>query len=81
MHFQKQLSLVLGGLAAAGGGGGQGEQRSQALAPGGDQVGRDLVEEAVPGDHGGGEQGLQTPQSLLQVGQAEGLGRVHWCKR
>ena len=65
----------------AAGGRGQRQQGPQALAPGGDEVGRDLVEEAVTGDHRGGEQGLQTPQSLLQAGQAEGLCRVHWSKR
>ena len=73
--------VVLGGVAAAAGGRGQGEQGPQPLAAGGDQVGRDLVEEAVAGHDRGGEQGFQSPQSLLQAGQAEGLGRVHWSKR
>ena len=73
--------VVLGGVPAAAGGRGQGQQGPQALAAGGDQVGGDLVEEAVAGDDRGGEQGLQTLQSLLQAGQAEGLGRVHCSKR
>ena len=63
------------------GGRGQGQQGSEALAAGGDQVGGDLVQEVVTGHHRGGEQGLETLQSLLQAGQAEGLGRVHDPKR
>ena len=40
-----------------------------------------LVEEAVARDNRGGEQGFQAPQSLLQVGQAERLCRIHCSKR
>ena len=73
--------VVLGGVAAAPGGRGQRQERPQPLAACGDEVGGHLVEEAVACDNRGGEQGFQSPQSLLEARQAEGLGRVHWSKR
>ena len=81
LHRHPAHQVVLGGVAAAPGGRGQRQQGPQPLAAGGDQVGRHLVEEAVTGDDRGGEQGFQSLQSLLQAGQAEGLGRVHCSKR
>ena len=69
--------VVLGGVAVAARGRGQGQEGPQTLPTCGDEVRGHLVEEAVAGDDGGGEQGLQTLQSLLQAGQAQGLGRVH----
>ena len=81
LHRHGAHQVVLGGVPVARGRRGQGQQGPQPLAARRDQVGGDLVEEAVAGHDRGGEQGLQTPQSLLQAGQAEGLGRVHSPKR
>ncbi len=69
--------VVVGGVLVAGRGAGEREQGPEPLAPGRDQVGGHFVQEPVAGDDRCGEQGLQTPQSLLQAGQAEGLGRIH----
>ena len=69
--------VVLGGVTLAPGGRGEGQERPQTLATCGDEVGCDIIEETVSGHDRGGEQGLQTLQSLLQAGQAEGLGGVH----
>ncbi len=73
--------FVLGGVAAAARRGGQCQQGAQAFAAGCDEVGRHLVQEGVTGQDRCGEQGFQSPHSLLETGQAEGLGRVHWSKR
>ena len=69
--------VVLGGVALSRRGAGEREQRPEPLAAGRDQVGGHFVQEAVARDHRGGEQGLQTPQALLQAGEAQGLGRIH----
>ena len=68
LHRDPAHQVVFGGVAAASRGCGQRQEGSQPFAPGRDQVGRDLVQEAVTGDDRGGEQGLESPQSLLQAG-------------
>ena len=69
--------VVLGRVPLAARGRGEGQERPQTLATCGDEVGCYIIEETVSGHDRGGEEGLQTLQSLLQVGQAEGLGGVH----
>ena len=68
LHRHPAHQVVLGGLAAARRGRRQREQGSKPLAPGCDQVGRDLVQKGVACDNRGSEQGFQSPQSLLQAG-------------
>ena len=80
-HRHPAHEVVLGGVAAAACRRSQREEGPQPLAARGDEVGRHLVEEAVARDDRGGEQGFQTPQSLLEAGQVKGLCRIHCSKR
>ena len=73
--------VVLGRVAVASRRRGQRQQGPEALSAGGGQVGGDHVEEGIARDDRIAEQGFQALQSLLHVGQAEGLGRVHCPRR
>jgi hypothetical protein len=43
-------------------------------------MGGDLVEEAVPGDHGLDEQGLEALQLFFECGKAQELYDVHFLQ-
>ncbi len=81
LHGHPAHQVVLRGVPVASRRRGQGEEGPQPLAPRRDQVGRDLIQEAVARHDRGREQGFQASQSLLHTGQAEGLGGVHSPKR
>ena len=59
---------------------GQGEDRPEPLSTGGQQVGGDLVEEGVAGDHGLHEQGLEALQLIFECGKPQELYDVHFLQ-
>ena len=72
--------VLPGGDRGPGCGGGQGQDRPEPLAPGGQEVGGDLVEEAVAGDHGVHEQGLEALQLIFECGKPEEFDDVHFLQ-
>jgi hypothetical protein len=68
------------GRALATGGGGQGESGPEPLSPCREQVGRDLVEEGVAGDHRFDEQGFEPLQLIFECGKPEELEDVHFLQ-
>ena len=66
--------------ADPGGGGGQGKDRSQALSARGQQMGGDLVEEAVACHHGLDQQGLEALELFFECGKPKELYDVHFLQ-
>ena len=60
---------------------GQGQDRPEALPPGGQEVGGDLVQEGVAGDHGLHEQGLEAGQLGFEGGKPQEIDDVHRYRR
>jgi hypothetical protein len=72
--------ILAGGLPGPGGGRGQGQDRPQPLAARSQQVGGDVVEEAVAGHHRLDEQGLEPLELIFESGKPEELYNVHFLQ-
>ena len=81
LHRTGPSQVVGGRRPPAPGGGGQGQARAQALAPRRDQVGGDLVQEAVARAHGLAELGLEAAQVITEGRQAQQGSGVHQGER
>ena len=78
LHRHRTQEILPRGLGGSGCGGGQGQNRAQALAPGGQQVGGDLVEEAVTGHDRLDKQGFEALQLFFECGKPKELYDVHF---
>ena len=72
--------VLAGGSAAPGRGGGQGQDRAEPLSARGQQVGRDLVEEAVARHHGLDQQGFEALEVFFECGKPKELYDVHFLQ-
>ena len=72
--------VVTGGSGTPGCGGGQGKDRPEPLSARGQEMGGDLVEEAVACDHGLDQQGLEALELFFECGKPKELYDVHFLQ-